>query len=378
MRFLFVLTFGFMLFAAAEGFSKETDRIRVAVLRDRPDVILAVRGSYEIQDARTKEVLDHGRNLSFSRVAASVDGLKIKNTVFKTGAVTVIAKRTAGITVNNRSYRGDISVYKDLNGRLLVVNAVDLESYVKGVLYHEISNKWPIDAIKAQAIATRTYAIYTKETMRAKDYDVTADTSSQVYGGYLSEKHKTNRAVNFTAGEILEYKDRVFPAYFHATCGGNTEDVVELWKIDTVPLRGGSACSFCSDSPHYYWRMVLDLKNIRKKLGRRYVLEEPLQNIGVCERTTTGRVRSLELKDASGKSQVISSKDFRSLLGADVVRSTNFSIALEQDHVVLSGKGWGHGVGLCQWGALGMSKKGYTYRQILEFYYPGADLVKLR
>ena len=182
---------------------------------------------------------------------------------------------------------------------------------------------------------------------------------------------------NFTSGEVLTYNGKLFPAYFHATCGGATEDAGELWKIDMIPLKGGRACSFCSDSPHYYWKAELDLKTIIKKLGERYQSKEGLINISIIERTGTGRVRTLELKDAVGKSIIISAKDFRSLLGSDLIRSTNFSIVIEQGHVIFSGKGWGHGVGLCQWGAYGMSNKGYNYKQILDFYYPGAEIVQL-
>ncbi|MFH0941361.1 MAG: SpoIID/LytB domain-containing protein [Candidatus Omnitrophota bacterium] len=368
----------FLVFLGLEpGFGKEPIKIRVAVLKDKAEATLSVTGSFEIVDARTEIPLYRGRNFLGMKVTPSEGGIKVKNTIYNTDAIMVISKNKAAISINNRSYRGDISIYKDASGKLLVVNALDLESYLKGVLYHEISHKWPIDAIKAQAVASRTYALYQKEVMRSKDYDVAADTSSQVYGGYSSEKRKTNRAVNFTSGEVLTYKGKLFPAYFHATCGGATEYAGELWKIDMLPLKGGSACSFCSDSPHYYWKAELNLKTIIKKLGSRYQSKEDLNNVSVTERTGTGRVRTLELKDAVGQSMVISAKDFRSLLGPDLIRSTNFSIVIERDRVIFSGKGWGHGVGLCQWGAYGMSNKGYNYKQILDFYYPGAEIVRL-
>lgn len=368
----------FLIFLGlAPGFGKEPVKIRVAVLKDRTDVTLSVTGSFEIVDARTKASLYRGRNFLGMKVTPSQEGLKVRNAVYNTDAITIISRKKAASAVNNRSYRGDISIYKDASGKLVVVNTLDLESYLKGVLYHEISHKWPIDAIKAQAVAARTYALYQKEVMRSRDYDVAADTSSQVYGGYSSEKRKTNRAVNFTNGEVLMYNGKVFPAYFHATCGGTTEDAGELWKIVMIPLKGGRACSFCSDSPHYYWKAEFDLKTITKKLGERYQSKEDLGNISVIERTGTGRVRTLELKDAAGKSIVISAKDFRSILGPDLIRSTNFSIIIERDRVTFSGKGWGHGAGLCQWGAYGMSNKGYNYKQILDFYYPGAEIVRL-
>jgi len=368
----------FLVFLGLEpGFGKEPVKIRVAVLRDKTEATLSVTGSFEIADGRTELTLYRGRNFLGMKVTSHQEGIKVKNTLYNTNALMIISKKKAAISVNNRSYRGDISIYKDASGKLLVVNTLDLESYLKGVLYHEISHKWPIDAIKAQAVAARTYALYQKEVMRSKDYDVAADTSSQVYGGYSSEKRKTNRAVNFTSGEVLTYKGKLFPAYFHATCGGTTEDASELWKIDMLPLKGGRLCSFCSASPHYYWKSELDLKTIAKKLEGRFQPKDGLNNISVIERTGTGRVRTLGLKYESGKSTIISAKDFRALLGSDSIRSTNFSMVIEGDHVIFSGKGWGHGVGLCQWGAYGMSNKGYNYKQILDLYYPGTEIVRL-
>jgi stage II sporulation protein D len=358
-------------------FGKEPLKIRVAVFRGIPEVILAVAGPFEIVDARTQVSLYRGKDLSPAKVTVTPEGLKLKGMVFTTDAFTCLPKKQAAITVNNRHYRGDVSIFKDEGGSILIVNILDLESYIKGVLYHEISHRWPMDAIKAQAVAARTYAVYQKEAMKLKDYDLTADTSSQVYGGYESEKRKTNRAVNFTYGEILRYQGRVFPAYFHATCGGVTENASELWKIDIVPLKGERACSFCLESPHYYWKAPADLKTIQKKMGARYALGGVLKNISVAERNSTGRVRTLELKDEQGASLIISAKDFRAIQGSDVIRSTNFTILLDEGRATFVGKGWGHGVGLCQWGALGMSKKGYTYKQILEFYYPGSEIVKI-
>jgi stage II sporulation protein D len=368
---------GFLFFNALLVSGKEPAKIRVAVLKDIDEATLAISGSFNILNARTQEVLYHGKNLAVSKVVPVAGGLKIKELSFNTDSLLIVSKRKAAITINNRSYRGDISIFKSADNKLIVVNTLDLEFYIKGVLYHEISHQWPIDAIKAQAVAARTYAVYQKETNASKDYDLTADTSSQVYGGYDSEKHKTNRAVNFTNGEVLQYQGKVFPAYFHATCGGMTEDANELWNIDIEPLKGGRVCSFCLDSPHYYWKVELDLKTIQKKLSGRYSLRGDLKNIIVAQRNATGRIRTLKLEDNAGEHMVISAKDFRAFLGPDSIRSTNFSIVFDKEHVILQGKGWGHGVGLCQWGALGMSRKGYNYKQILAFYYPGAEVVKM-
>ena len=376
-KILFLFIFFVLLLNAFALLGKEPVKIRVAVVKDTREVTLSISGPFEIIDAWTKITLYHGKNLTPSKVISTDNGLKIRNMIFNTDGTLILSQKKMTV-VNNRSYRGDIAIFKDVDDKLLVVNILDLEYYIKGVLYHEISHQWPIEAIKAQAVAARTYAVYQKEAMKSKNYDLMADMSSQVYGGYGSEKRKTNRAVNFTYGEILRYKDKVFSAYFHATCGGVTENASELWKIDIEPLKGERLCSFCLNSPHYYWKATMDLKTIQKKLGGFYKAKGDLKNIVVAERTSTGRVRTLGLEDEKGESFNISAKDFRSLLGPDFIRSTNFSMILDQDRVIFSGKGWGHGVGLCQWGAYGMSRQGYNYKQILEFYYPGAEIIKIQ
>ena len=375
-RILIILGF-VVLWIAPAASGREVLKIRVAIFKDIPDLTMSVAGSFDILDAKTQQLFYRGREHFTFKIAASQEGFKFENKVFKTSGIVFAVRNKSPVTVNKRRYRGDITLVRQDNNLLLVVNTLDMESYLKGVLYHEISPKWPIEAIKAQAVAARTYAMYQREVMKAKDYDVMADTSSQVYGGFTSENHKTNRAVNFTYGEVLTFGGRVFPAYFHATCGGMTENAAELWKTDIEPLRGQKTCSFCQGSPHYFWQVSFDLKTIQKKLGAVYRGKEDLDNISVQERTVSGRVRTLMLKDASGVLFPLSAKDFRQLMGPDVIRSTNFSILLDGQKATFQGKGWGHGVGLCQWGALGMSQKGYGYKEILEFYYPGSKLVKI-
>ncbi len=296
---------------------------------------------------------------------------------FRGSVSTMMATQKAAITVNKRRYRGTISIFINEQERLTVVNTLDAESYIRGVLNQEISHRWHLDAIKAQAVAARTYALYRKKANQAKNYDVMADTSSQVYGGYFSERCRTNRAVNLTYGEVLTYQGCLFEAFFCATCGGVTEDANELWKVNLEPLKGGRACYFCSNAPHYQWRFNTNLKTIQKNLADYSKNAEKLIDIVIMERNATGRVKTLELDYEGGQKVQVCAKDFRALMGFNVMRSTNFYISKEGETILLSGKGWGHGVGLCQYGALGMAKKGYSYRQILEFYYSKARIMKI-
>ncbi len=357
--------------------AKEPVTIRVAVLKDKELLHLSVTGAFDVVDLNSNKLLFSSHDLNYGSVKAKDDGIEIKDVVCHTDSVLILPKKKIAITIDKRRYRGKVAIYKDKNGLIMAVNILDLESYVKGVLYNEISHNWPMDAIKAQAVAVRTYAMYQKEVMKTKNFDVSADTSSQVYGGYFSEKDKTNRGVDLSEGEVLVYKGRLFPAYFHATCGGVTENASELWKADIEPLKGGSKCEFCSKSPHYSWRTEIGLSDIKDKLSGRLNISGVIADFLVEETNPQGRVRMVKIKDDQGATYLISAKDLRFLIGPDILRSTYFTISLDRDRVIFSGKGWGHGVGLCQWGAFGMAKKGYSYKEILEFYYPGAKIMRM-
>lgn len=369
----------FFLLEAHTSFAKEPLNIRVAISKEAPELLISVTGPVQIIDEKSKELLySNHKGLGRSRVVLGEDGFfKVGRMVFKSDALTFKVERKAAITVNKRRFRGKVSVFRQANKTILAVNTLDAESYIRGVLNQEISHKWPLEAIKAQAVAARTYVLYQRRMNKTRPYDVTADTSSQVYGGYLSERRKTNRAVNTTYGEVLTYQGRIFETFFCATCGGITEDASELWKVDEQPLRGGSVCPFCSDSPHFQWNVKMDLKSIEQKLGGYSKDKTDLCSVVIFERNKTGRVKQLELSYAKGGKLKITGKDFRAFIGPNIIRSTNFHIVQEGDELIFRGLGWGHGVGLCQHGALGMAKKGYDYNRILEFYYPGAKVVKI-
>ena len=145
-------------------------------------------------------------------------------------------------------YRGTLQLVKTKDETLTAVNILDIEDYVKGVLYHEISHRWPLEAIKAQAIAARTFAIYQAQQRSNEDFYLNADVSSQVYRGVFAEKFRTNKAVDETAGQILMYKRKVLPAFFHATCGGRAFRISNSIRD---PFKAGPTSSFTNmPSPH--------------------------------------------------------------------------------------------------------------------------------
>jgi stage II sporulation protein D len=208
----------------------------------------------------------------------------------------------------------------------------------------------------------------------SKDFDVTSDIYSQVYGGGVSERSRTNRAVEETRGRILTYQGKIFPAYFHATCAGHTEDASLLWDIDIAPLKG-TACGFCAGSPHFDWHMVLSLEEIKDVLAKTGRLKQSgISDAAIMSRDGSGRVATLRFVTDKGDNIDISGKDFRNMIGPNIIRSTNFKLEVVERDAIFTGSGWGHGVGLCQWGAYFMAKQGWPVERILRHYYPGSEL----
>lgn len=321
------------------------------------------------------EALFQGKRLRSAMVVPTDTGIKIGNQEFKICCIKIVPEKDGVIYVNDRRFRGEINIIRNQNLKLLVVNSLDLEDYVRGVLYHEVSHLWPLEAIKAQAVATRTFALYQEKLNKDKDFDLTSDIYSQVYGGKTSEKYRTNQAVDKTKGEVLYFKGEILPAFFSATCAGHTEDAKNLWKIDLPPLKG-VVCDFCIDSPHRNWRRNFRLKNIEEKLRKADFDISDIKNIEVLQRNSSGRVETLKITSRDGSSVTISGKEFRQIIGPNEIKSNNYEIKMRGYYVDFVGFGWGHGVGLCQWGAKSMAEKGYSYIQILKFYYPGAEIKK--
>jgi stage II sporulation protein D len=350
--------------------------VRVAIIQDAPSLWLSVRGPYEVSTLKDEEMLYRGKNLRNSRVLPALSGIKVGSRDFKVFGIKIAAAAPGNIYINGRRFRGEVTIIRKEDLKLLVINNLDIEEYIKGVLYHEISHRWPLEAIKAQAVAARTFAVYQAQISAARDFDLTSDVYSQVYGGRTSETYRTSVAVNRTRGEVLNYQGKIFPAFFHATCAGHTEDAAVLWQVDLPPLKG-VACNFCVRSPHFKWDMEIPVQEMENKLVAAGFAIGGLEDIIVKERDASGRVARLKLV-AAGNELEISGKDFRGLFDPKVLRSTNFTIQRVGDDFKIAGKGWGHGVGLCQWGAYFQSLQKRKYDQILQYYYPGSVIAKLK
>ena len=350
--------------------------VRVAVVINAPEVKLRIKGNYSIYALPMLEPLKEGKTLRDVTVRPTYSGLSIGGEQFKIYGIKIKADQTADIRINGRRFRGEMDLIRTEDLKLLVINHLDIEDYISGVLYHEISHWWPMEAIKAQAIAARTFAIYKTLESSGKDYDLRSDIYSQVYGGRTSEKFRTNRAVEATSGEVLVYKNEILPAYFHATCGGYTENASLLWNVNIKPLKG-RACKYCKGSPHFSWTKEILFSDIEKRLKEAGYKIKRIKNIKTSGRHASGRVERVIVIDSLGVEKIPSNK-FRLGVGPNIVRSANFTVKARGNKAIFKGRGWGHGVGMCQWGAYFMSKKRIKAEDILKFYYPGSAIVNLK
>ncbi|MFH0731826.1 MAG: SpoIID/LytB domain-containing protein [Candidatus Omnitrophota bacterium] len=353
------------------------DKIRVAIVDKAGQIDIAIKGPYKITTIQTNEVLKQGKVLWQGKITPINAGIKLntyKDEEFKVYGVNIIPAKSPSLYINKNLYRGTLQIVKTKDGLLSAINMLGIEDYIKGVLYHEISNKWPMEAIKAQAVTSRTFAIYQAQQNAGNDYYLNADVKSQVYRGVFAEKYRTDKAVDQTKGEILICGNKILPAFFHSTCGGSTENVSNLWKVSSKALKG-IRCSFCGNAPLFNWKAAIPLTEIADKISKTKGRISQIQTINILSRNRSGRVSNVKI--IADKNIVISAKDLREILSPRIIRSTNFVVTIIGDAAVFHGRGWGHGVGMCQWGTFAMAKKGYDYKQILEYYYPKAEVVEL-
>lgn len=355
----------------ASGRAAEPVTVRVAILRDAVMARVSIQGYYRIEDAATRQVLAEGKDLK-GAVTAFKYAVNISGRRYPQSRLYLRPQDPGSIEVNGRRYPGDLEIIRG-RGAMVLVNHAGLEEYVKGIAVREISHYWPSEALRAHAIVFRTYALYAVEQNAKRDYDVTGDVYSQAYGGTAAQRYRISDACAQTSGDVLTYQGKVFPAYYHSTCGGHTQNASALWGIDIPPLSGVD-CIYCKGSPHFSWSAAIPVAEAVGKLSAAGVRADGITAVETTGIDRSGRVVSLALRTARGGSVEIAGKNFRQILGNDIVKSTNFNVAVRGRVIEFSGKGWGHGAGLCQWGAYFMAKAGYSLSEILAYYYPGSQI----
>jgi stage II sporulation protein D len=288
------------------------------------------------------------------------------------------------VYIGDRWYRGRVQLARTGQG-LVAVNYVDLETYLVSVLGKEMYPTWPQEALKAQAVAARSYALSRRQSQVKRPgslFDVKDTVSSQVYTGVASEFPSTQAAVDATRGQVLTYGSKLVEAVFHSASGGHTENSENVWSSVKPYLRG--VPDFDQAAPNYQWNLILSAAQLKQRIpGVGNILSlRPLKT------TPQGRIMAMQIIGDRG-TRTIKGGQLRSALG---LKSTLFSVAPQTGLVastsikgtpalpqafLISGRGSGHGLGMSQWGAYGMAQQGYTYTQILQHYYQGITISTL-
>jgi stage II sporulation protein D len=362
------------LLRPASGFAEDRNTIRVAILSDAVMARVSIDGFYRIEDFSTHQILSTGKDLR-GAVTAFKSAVAIGGRRFPQNKLFLHIDDPDALEVNGRRYHGKLAIVRS-RGAITLVNYLDLEDYIKGIAVREISHYWPADALKAQAVVFRTYALFSMKQNALRDFDVRSDVYSQVYGGTSAQRYRITDAIDETAGDVLTYQGKIFPAFYHSTCGGHTEDAKALWDVD-LPVLKGIECMYCKTSPHYSWKAAIPLAVLAAKLRKAGVDVSTVKAIEILGIDPSGRVIDIAITGPREERVKVSAKDFRNILGPDIVKSARFTLTTRGGAAFFSGTGWGHGVGLCQWGAYFMAKAGYGAAEILGFYYPGSQIMNI-
>lgn len=362
-------------------------RVRLQGRGPKPSAELSVTAPFSISNTLTgAAVLSENAPLDNAVVRPSgPKALQLGPKTIPCADVFITPIRDAAIVLNGQTYRGRLRIQR-VEGGLVFINQLDIESYVRGVLRGELPGNFHPEAFKAQCVAARTYALYQKQDSAAdRAFDVYDDEGSQMYVGVRGEDHVSNDAVEQTQGEVCTYSDgkepRIFCTYYSSACGGLSQCVrnVKPNDPDVPPLAGNVRCNDCSGAKYYRWAPVkLTKAEVTKRLLARYPSLKKLGTITVLNPKATasdGRIVRIELVGSGGAKETLVGEDFRLALGGRQLKSTNFKIETQKGQFIFKdGKGFGHGMGLCQYGMDAKARRGMDYKQILQIYYPGAQI----
>ncbi len=272
-----------------------------------------------------------------------------------------------------RRYRGAIEFIRVGRG-LDVVNEIPLEAYVAGTLLREVDGTWGDEALRAQAVAIRSYALHRQARSRGGHFELEADTTAQVYGGLDAEAPQAWAAVDATRGVYLAWGDAPILAAFHGTAGGRTASAEEVWG-EPLPYLVSRTVPGEEASPDTYWRLQVGAGELAGIAAAQRSVG-PIEAVRVLAHAPSGRVARLALVGRGGSVE-LSGRELRRALGATRLRSTLFRVRTAPGGFVFVGSGYGHGVGMSQWGARALGRQGADYRRILATFYPGAELRRL-
>jgi stage II sporulation protein D len=363
--------------------------LQVALATGQSAVNLTATGAFSVHDGTTGAPREHLAPGTRLRVVRAPGGMRYRP---DQAVRSLIAAPAAGalIVVNGRPYRGRVDLQLDGEGAINAVNVVDVESYLYGVVRAEMPAQSAFEALKSQAIASRTYALKNRDCFRAQGFGLKANEQSQVYGGVSDEDPRTSAAVDQTRGIVLSSKGELIEASFHSSCGGQTEHVEDVWAtVEPLAYLRAVACYGCRRDPTPDWSVKLDLAMVAARLRKAGHPVGRIRGIWAIP-SRTGRVREIVVQSDRGTARVpgnafrlgIDRKAIKSLLWdlqAIALASGSAAAGARSDGspvvsaLVVTGRGNGHGLGLCQHGAMVAGGQGSNCWDILRAYYMGAE-----
>jgi stage II sporulation protein D len=362
----------------APAAARAGDTVRIALVRHVASAVLASEAGLTV---RPTSDVDPSHSFVLPDVATVLDvrakngRLVIADSIQVGTKVRIESPLGLPIEVDGAPYRGSIVVQLDPDGALTVVDFVDLEQYLYGVVGSEMPASWPTAALEAQAIVARTYAVGRLGIRDDVGYDLVAGDQDQAYGGVNSESPTTIFATDSTRGQILVYDGQIVHTYYSADDGGFTANGSAL--SDPQPYLKAKPDPYALGSPDSAWSAMIPAADLAQSLDAYYTNVGDLTGIAPGPADESGRIESISVFGTLG-SATLSGFDFRRLAGRRAVRSTRISaLALDGTRIHVSGSGFGHGVGMSQWGARGMAAAGIGCLDILRFYYSGTELTTI-
>ncbi len=352
--------------------SDEETTIRVLIKKHDKNITLASKGKIKVIDKHSGRTLYYGHNPAF--FSSSGKHLVFNNRFLKTDTC-IVKPDDSVINMDGLRYRGFFKISSEKNG-LNAFNIVNIEAYLYGVVPEEMPHSWEKHALMAQAVAARTYALYVKEKRKFEPYDLNATTTCQVYGGYDSETPESNKAVDATRGHVMTYNNDLIIAYYHSNSGGHTEDPANVWNNTSMPYLKGIPDRYSVNIPSSAWKYFISYNTTKKRLGKSGLKTGNIRKVRTSGKSRSGRVVDVLLASNNGVSRM-KSNSFRIKIGESKLKSTNFRVVNHPDGILFTGKGYGHGVGMSQWGARKMAQEGSSYLDILNFYYQNIKIRNL-
>lgn len=375
--------------------------VRVLLVEKAGDMKFSADGSFAIECLTTgqQEIFYSSQPVTIRNVALSLSVLNYKGDVIRDRLDEVnIIPRGAGSRLNfeQRQYRGIVRLLPR-GESIRAINIVYMEDYLRGVVPPEIGPRADseLEAVKAQAVAARTYAMANLKQYEGEPYDMKSSIMDQVYDGASVENRLANLAIDQTAGQVMMHHDNMINAYFHSTCGGRTDDIADVWDRKDIPyLKSVDDQAACSWSKYYTWKETFTESQLRGRMeqylssdrGRDLRIGE-VTDLTISDRTAGGRVRVLTVKTAYDTFRFKKDR-IRWVIGRTsnpdlILPSDRFDVEINRDRdqrivtVTFVGTGYGHGVGMCQCGAIGHSRNGWMYDTILKHYYTNVEIKKL-